>query len=109
MGSSVVARILDALEHRSLWPPLDQLHSVHLVDGILHSLATWPGFLQLKQESGFLLQLGVLAFPFPLVNASISISDSSSKAAPKALTSIALGSLCLDGPAIPRNQVNCLF
>ena len=108
-GSSVVDRILDALEHLGLWPPLDQLHSMHWVDGILHSLVMWPGFPQLKQAIGFLLQLGVLAFPFPLVNASISTSDSSSDAASNALMSIALGSLCQDGPAIPRKWVNCLF
>ena len=60
VGSSVVVRILDALEHHGLSPPLDQLHSVHRVDRILHSLAMWPGFLQLKQARGFLLRLGVL-------------------------------------------------
>ena len=106
---TVTVRILDAFEHLGLWPPLDQLHSIHWVDGILHSLAMWPGFLQLKQASGFLLWLGVMFFPFPLVNASISLSDSSSNAASNVLMSIALGSHCWDSLVIPKNQVSCLF
>ena len=51
----------------------------------------WPGFPQLKQESCLLLQLGILAFPFPLVKVLISISESSSEMVSKALTSMALG------------------
>ena len=109
-GSSVVVRIFDPLEHLSLCPPLDHLHSEHLVEGILHSLAMWPGFPQLKHESSFLLRLGVLALPLPLVNASISASLSSSVKVSRALTSIASGSQCLeDDPAIPRNRVSCRF
>ena len=53
-GSLVVVQIFDPLEHIGLCPPLDQLHLEHLVKGILHSLAMWPGFPQLKQESSFL-------------------------------------------------------
>ena len=106
----MVIWIFDPLEHLGLCPPLDQLHSEHLVEGILHSLAIWPGFPQLKQESSFLLQLGVLAFPLPLVNALISTSLSSSVKVSRVLTSIALGSRCLeDDPAIPRNWVSCCF
>ena len=91
----MVVRIFDPLEHLGLCPPLDQLHSEHLVEEILHSLAIWPGFPQLKQESGFLLRLGILALPLPLVKASISASLSSSVKVSRALTSIVSGSQVL--------------